>query len=131
MKIPQYHGQNLDDILPLVDFVVEANNNEKHHWWKDFNKDHPLEQIMFGFGVNVGTVNNLPVFLELSFYHVYDKLVMFYNPCSRMVDWDMVDEWITALLHKNYPEYKGKYPKLDYGCDANNDHQIVKFCKPK
>jgi len=96
----------LSNKLRNTDFVVEANSYERLQLWKEFSKEaqeqedvrprprFKWEQESYGFMVDVGEVNGMPVVLSGFFALINERRIMFYNATSRMVDHRMVDAWL-------------------------------------
>lgn len=95
-------------------YVVEATNQEKTMLWCEWSceaADHmygspehervPWEQVRDGWAHQVGELAGFPVVIDISFAIIYGELVMFYNGCSRVVDHEMLREWLVS----NVPAY--------------------------
>ena len=105
-------------------FVVEATSFEKHCLWRNFahnsdslfikNYSFKWEQ-MDGWMIRLGTLDNRPVNLDVSWVKINDQLVMFWDQCSQVTDYVMTEKWIDKHFKKNY----------DYKTDANNFHHCL------
>lgn len=112
-------------------FFVEANNFEKLFLWKE-NRDRkePLEWIqdcsgfMHQVGEMISNEKKLPVCVEFSFATINGKHICFFNACSRVVDHEMVENFITNTYPVTY--HNGSRRAI---CDARNFHQCLNFCK--
>jgi hypothetical protein len=102
--------------------VVEANSFERHMLWSQYSpksdrcyKGHVSEWQELGSGCmfGVGRLAGHDVCVQIWFARLDDKWVMFYDPCSRIVDHDLVTEW------------RVKYMSHAKHTDANNFHIII------
>lgn len=66
------------------------------------------KQVMSGFGLTIGSVNELPVHVSFSFAIIEGKKVCFYDCTSRMADHTMVEKWLISqfqLTHDGYTRW--------------------------
>lgn len=103
-------------------FVVEATHAEKFCFWKlnDMEPRVKWEHVSMGYGHQVGALKVgrkvHPVVVAVSFAILDGSLVAFYEPTSRVVDYDMVEAWVKA----ESPAYaSGKK------CNADNFHHCL------
>ncbi len=94
---------------------VEATGYESLSLWQHHSsqsdrpkgyKPHQWVQDSLGFLQTVGTLADMPVAVSVFWATVDGKLVLFYEATSRVVDHEMVDEWIkkntpTAVIRTN------------------------------
>lgn len=106
-------------------YHIEASNAERHFLWCDHStrSPRPTEYTVewsgigaHGYLMTVGHVGELPVCVSLTLDEIAGKPVLFYEPTSRVVDHQMIEEWFAANL---------PVPKCDGGtrrahCDAMN-----------
>lgn len=115
--------------LRAVVFCVEATSYERLALWRESasDSDHPVlarpvrwRQQSPGWLIELGTLADMPVMLELSFAVINNALVMFYDSPSVVTDSRMVERWLDA----NVPArtWGGGRPSR---CDAMNFHQCL------
>lgn len=96
-------------------YVVEATSEERTMLWCEWsseaaghrygspdNERFPWEQVRDGWSHEVGQLAGFPVNIIVNFAVIYGELVMFYYASSRVVDHEMVEEWLRA----NVPAYR-------------------------
>ena len=103
-------------------FVVEATDFEYLCLWErhslESNPDilrtrgrkRHWEQLNPGYLTTAGVLNDLPVCVHLRWAKIDGVLVMFYEAVSRVVDRDMVRQW---LKDNCWPEWDGRAAKED------------------
>lgn len=107
-------------------YCIEATSFERHTLWSKFAEDPTArkygppserrvnwEQLNPGSMPTIATDNKRPICVSCFWVRIDGHVVMFYEPTSRLVDWQKVDAW----LAKEYPEV----PK----CDAQNFHNCL------
>lgn len=109
-----------DPRLSEAFYVVEATSYEHQALWCAHSADAakhgwgtgtaPWEQDCRGLIAEVGRLADFPVNAVLSFARIHGKLVVFHHACSRVVDHEMIEEW----LRKHVPAYAERHT------DANN-----------
>ena len=105
-----------DERLGKTFFLVEATHFERIQLWEKWHDRVKWEEDSCGYCHEIGSVNDLPVVLHISFAHLDDRLVAFYESTSQVVDWKMIEGWLQEHCHP---------PKWDNGarpakCDATN-----------
>lgn len=127
------HDKYCSENLLATAAAVEATSYEKHQLWRDWSLDYAQmeklptkknrvhwEQLGRGFIEPIGEINGLPVNISGFWARLRVKpedtgtLVLFWEICSRMADYDMAEEW----LKENLPNAKNK-------TDAQNFHNVV------
>jgi len=101
--------------LAGIDGVCEADDYSRFMLWKEW---HPrLDSWVQGDGrmCNVGTLDGRPINVTLFFSVLNGKRICFYDACSQLVDWVLVEAWVEKHLC-----YAGQ-PKSD----ANNFHNVL------
>lgn len=79
--------------------LVEATSAECHElYFRIQQGGHKLEQISDGVGQQIGTFYGHSVFISLRWFKVDDVLICFYDATSRVVDHDMVKQWLKAIF---------------------------------
>lgn len=106
--------------------VVEATDNEQFNLWSEWSKEslHPrvgLSQRLDwrqidGWLVCVGELAGFPVNTSMMWCRINGHLVMFWHPCSRVVDHKLIEDWIDS-----------KFDQTDSGrkVDAANFHNCI------
>lgn len=109
------------DKLKETEYFVEANDFETLCLWKENEQIHKLcwEINSRGFFHQVGTLEGLPVNLVIFWNTINDKLIGFYNCCSRVCDWEMIKNW----LQEHNPKFK------DNHCDSMNFSHCLHFVR--
>ncbi len=84
-------------------FVVQATSFEQHCLWSETSSasiytrhatERSWEQINPGWVVQVGEFNSHRVAVAMTWYKIDGQLVMFWYPSSRIVDGNLIEEWI-------------------------------------
>lgn len=126
---------NLDpyfkDLIKKCVGAVEATSYERHCIWAEYS---PLSKRRVSFSVKTwidnntgvmftaGTVGNHPVTIEMYFSYIDDQWVLFYNPCSRVVDYDIVNEWLKhELSHTKQTDAMNFHNILNHIKDMNQE----------
>ena len=80
--------------IEKVKYAVEANSYEILCLWKEWHEHVEWKQISSGRICEVGKIKDIPVMVQL-FWNVLDgHKILFYSPCSRMVDHEMINNWL-------------------------------------
>jgi hypothetical protein len=80
--------------------IVEANRFEQHCLWERYtqNDGAAWQENTMGYGVRVGDLNDMPVFLSLTTANVNGKKILFIDPTSMVVDHRLIEAWIGRVL---------------------------------
>lgn len=98
-------------------YIFEGNRNETQHAWQRY-KDHWKEELT-GFLLTIGRLYDRPICISVSAFTLHGQQVFAYDPCSQLVDHDMIDEWLKHHFPTLMPE-KGYH----YRADGGNFHLI-------
>jgi len=94
-------------------YRVEATRFEKSVLWRSHSNeavkhklstaDHPhlvvdWVQITSGYGLTVGWIEDRSVHVSFEWANINDKLVMFWEPTSFLVDYDIIDKWFEVEM---------------------------------
>lgn len=111
-----------------VEYMVEAN---------DFTRDalrnawgHRISWQPENGGdcsVRLGLLIGVHIMVEVRFARLNGKLVMFYAPISRLVDYNMVDTFV-ADVRKLAAQARPHSTPAGH-CSANDFHSCVHFCR--
>jgi hypothetical protein len=100
------YNQEVESYEKHTVYLVEATDQEKHFLWERWalqNVQYPTalpkekvdwKEISIGKVRTVGEVNNKPICIGLTWVYINSQLVCFYETTSRMVDWDMIDNYV-------------------------------------
>lgn len=125
-----------NDLIEFLDGVmgcVEANSFETHQLWETYHYHAEKlgytkctwEQEMQGTSRVVGYVQvngeDMPVNVSLFVNVVDGHRILFYDPCSRCVDHEMVRDWLKKVL----PETAFRSDGYINNVDANNFHNVL------
>ncbi len=78
------------------------------------------QQIMAGFNLTIGHIEEYPVCVSFSFALINGKKVCFYHSTSRMVDHEMIEDWLMGRFQLTHD----KYTRRNH-VDATNFHNCV------
>jgi hypothetical protein len=133
---------NREQLLKDTEYVVEATYHETFSFWKEYSKENrnwssvafippsknwpcfEWEQIAPGYHVVVGEFHGFPVNISCWWWKIDGVLVMFYEAVSRVVDHDMVDEWLLNNCVKKDGSSLAK-------TNADNFHHLIDFIRAK
>lgn len=107
LPIKEYNEYDLTDISDTrfaeTQFVVEANSCESLYLWKDC-QTHKNEWVADNSGIMVlvGEVNELPVNISVNWNTIDGLKVLFWHPISRMVDYQMIEDWFKRNCNPTY-----------------------------
>lgn len=134
----------MDPRLEKAVFVVEATSDEElllwekwsreaynlgygpHRGWLGDSKDmlryerHTWIQDRNGLFAQVGTLADFPVNLCIAWATIRDQLVLFWEPVSRVVDYELCEKWLA--------EHVPAYARRDR-CNVANFGHCLNFLK--
>ncbi len=97
-----------DEVFQNLSYVVEADSFTQHTLWEDYcdrpkYKPMPVmwDWINHGISIQIGELGGLPVVVQCAVAAIEGKRMLFYDVCSQVVDYKLVDEWIDGLLKRN------------------------------
>ena len=100
-------------------FMVEATNCEKFYLWTRhsdisstrLNTDLAVTwETMESSFHTIGHLQNRPIVVSISWHRINGQVVMFYEATSKLVDWAMIESWLT----KQFPHIKHKYDAANF-----------------
>lgn len=115
-----------------TEFVIEADDFARQTLWERFSTEALYktelntirwEQDGMGWMPTIGHVNNMPVCVAFAWAKLNGVLVVFYNPCSRIVDHEMVDDYMKKYCNPQYDHGRRAH------CDANNFHHVISYIR--
>ncbi len=119
MKFDKTHAALFDK----VEFLIEANHNEYFSLWQNFASEsehrlYPNTSVIWsldnpGKHIEIGEVDGRPTCVSIIYAILNGKRVAFYEGCSQLVDYSMIDQW---LWH--FAEHTEK-------CNAENFHHCL------
>ena len=92
--------QDNEKLTQLIDesvYFVNASSDEKFALWQKYNNVIKWEDINPGYYLFVGHIKNikeLPVYIDLFFSEIENKVVCFYSANSNYSDNTMIEEFI-------------------------------------
>lgn len=108
---------SLEDMLQAAVYAVEANSFEYGCLWREYHHKVKWEEILSGYMPTIGRVDDRPVNLSIRVAYIDGQPVLFYEACSEIVDYKMVDAWVREHVLGD-TKMTGCVNK----CDANNFH---------
>ncbi len=85
---------DLENTLPLVEYIIEANSNEQRYLWTKY-KDHVVwESCPLGHGKTIGSLENRPVFMSFLYAEINGVVVLFWHLTSELADYKMAEDWL-------------------------------------
>lgn len=117
---------DMKDMLLKAKYVVEANSFESYTCYVLYSKDSDVpyhtkinyKQGCSGYAPIIGYINERPICLSFFLNYIDNVPVLFYNGCSQLVDYKMIEDWLT----KYCPAFSERN-----SCDMNNFHQCIHF----
>jgi hypothetical protein len=121
-----------DDRWLATRYLVEATSYEKHAAWCFRAKQSPWKydlhamndvewvQTSPGYNWKVGELAGKLVHVNLQWDYIDGALVCFWEPTSRVVDYDMIEAWL-----------KKKFPNAAFWTNALNFYNVVIDIKEK
>ena len=87
------------EFLQGVVGAVEATGFEYHCLWKEARElEWSWEENLVGLWRQIGGFNDMPVCLSIRTAVVRGHKIAFYHPTSRIVDHEMVENWLRAVM---------------------------------
>ena len=123
-----YLNDTAESRLKKTFFIVEATSFEQSCLWRDYcsRSDkprydvHTWVSISPGWMIHISEINDRPCCISTTWYKIDGKLVMFWYPCSELVDYKLIEEW----LEKNFTgTYDGGSRRASI--DADNFHNCI------
>lgn len=115
--LAEWRAQSQAAIRQYIDecaYLVEADGFAVMSLWADWHKRVPWEQLNPGFGEEIGRLARKPVCASVAFNRIGGHVVGFYEATSRVVDWQMVEDWTKRTFKRS----RGKV-------DAMNFHNCI------
>ena len=104
---------SLEECFEQTVALCEANSFEQSTLWKDWSltayqmnindgredgRDlidrQEWEDYSLGFGREIGTIGDLPIFVSFLMARINGRVVTFYYPTSRAVDYDQIEKFV-------------------------------------
>lgn len=117
-----------------VDYAIEATDNEAFLLWEKNHEKMKWEQNCQGYMPTVkqlkilgegGKVESFPVSVSLTWWVIDGRTVLFYEPVSRFVDWDAVQEFVKEnLLNPGFTKTDGRNAHIVFhAIQARNERE--------
>lgn len=112
-----------------TEFIIEADDFARQALWERYSGEalEPTtrntikwDQDGMGWMDTIGHVNKMPVCVTFVWAKLNGHLVVFYHACSRMVDHEMVDDYMKKYCN---PTWDGGTRRAH--CDASNFHHVL------
>lgn len=112
--------EQIPDYFKDVVYLIEATDYERLCLWRDndtctHTSKMKWEEVSMGYWFQIGELDNRPVNLTLCYAILDGKKVAFYESCSQVVDWKMIEDYLSKL---NLPK-----------TNAMNFHHCIHFIK--
>lgn len=113
---------SLENYLQGVIGAVEATDCERHYLWREETQEygHEWKSQLFGYGRHIGNVGDMPVCVSLLCQTVRGHKLLFYHATSRVVDHQMIRDWLDRVMPATARRPDGSINKTD----AMNFHNI-------
>lgn len=123
-----------DPRLEYVDCMVAATSCEQQNLWATLASDsrwrpadarvtYEWEQDTLGQWMQIGELAGYPICVSWSFAVVDGRVVCFYEPTSRVVDYEVVQAWARAICPSHTDAINFYLPKLETTPSSN----VAKF----
>ena len=96
--------RDMEALFPLAHALVEATHFEKFALWKEYHhrkEEHLWVDHSQGFSLQIGTLDNRPVWITCWSAIIEGKFIVFYECTSQVVDWLMIETWLKANFKAN------------------------------
>lgn len=114
--------------MSQVKFFVEANSYEMFKLWQENKNEYDVpcqwDEHHLGHAFTIGSIANRPINLEFHFASLDGILVCFYCGISELVDYKMIEDFITFCWPIKYDG--GSRRAMT---DAQNFHHCIQYCK--
>lgn len=131
MSNPHYRpNESIEERLAQTIFLVEATQNEQHSLWFMFTSGgarylaKKWKQISPSLGIEMGSLDNRPVFVQIDWAEIDGALIGFWEPTSEVVDYAQIKKWFEEHYKATYDD--GTRPAT---CNSSNFHQCVNAIK--
>ncbi len=115
--------------LKVTFYVVEANSFEMRTLWRDHARDsndrigEPVKwNQLDGRLIQIGELDGHPLCLSLHWVMIDDKLIVFWDSCSRVTDFEKSESWIKKHFDKKWRDRNAM-------CDASNFRNCLQAIK--
>jgi hypothetical protein len=128
-----YVNPNLVELLEDKRFkdvvaLVEANSFEKHVLWDRHHEELRWEEDPNGLFINLGSIDDMPVTLNIFFAKLNGYRVLFYDMPSMVTDHRKVDNFFIRLFGHMDGGYRSKDASRRIICtDAMNFWNVVHY----
>lgn len=127
MNYQEARVMDMDTRLAATTCLVEATSFEELTLWQKHG--NPLgaldgeavnwEQLTDGWLPTVGWMDGRPIVVSLHWSLINSRLVLFWRPTSKLVDYGVIERWFNDKIPQAYADQ----PNLV--TDANNFHIVV------
>lgn len=125
-------GNRLGDPRWLqTEFLVQADYDHYLHFWCQNASDSPYRPDLpkvhwdckgsVGRVLTIGTCDGRPVNMDFLWVRLNGVLVCFYDCCSQVTDWELVEQWLSLYWLKGH----------DRTCNAANFHRCLYYVEAR
>ena len=86
-----------DSKFKTTEYIVEANNFERGILLKKFSKDYTWNVLPHIYEIEVGSLNNNSLYIEIRWVKINDVHILFWTPVSQIIDRPQIE-----LFFRNY-----------------------------
>jgi hypothetical protein len=108
----------MDPRFAATEYVVMASGEEANAFWLRWNTIIPIDSQPSGLMTTIGSLAGYPITADVIWHQIAGKLVAFVGSSSRVVDYTMLDEWVTEV----FPCVKWRHRKTDI---SNVNHMVA------
>ena len=102
--------------------IVESTDNEKMYLWHKWHKEKGVTWVQdcCGYGIHVGDLGDMPVWISIHWATVDGIHIMFYHDTSMVVDHRLIKDWVDKTIQDIMKGGAERVVKTDSG----NFHQV-------
>lgn len=115
-----------DEVKQVINktfYAVEANSFESLMLWAEFSPDSPEYKRnmvkswkqQHGFMITVGWIGDRPINISAFWNEINGKSIMFWEGCSELVDYKMIDEWFDKYFNKKNDGCYARCNAMNFG----------------
>lgn len=110
--------------------LVEANSYESMSLWQEHHniRGRSWRSENSGYLVCVGTFSKLPIYVSMLFSYVEENKILFWYPTSRIVDYQIIEEWFKTYMPRSAFQSDSEYLNKT---DAMNFYNVLNSANRK
>lgn len=122
MKINFTFDEVYDDFFADTFYFVEATDFERLTLWETYEDKVSWRENTSGYAPCIAWLYDRPIHISFFYATINGRKIMFYWPCSQLVDHKIVEEFIDLLINRyNVPKDDGRAPETN----AMNFHNCL------